>query len=360
MLAEAGVELVVGSGIAQASRAGTRLTSIELNDGTTVKGSVFIDATYEGDLLAAAGVDFTVGREGESQYNEPLAGRRPLVPGICYGFQSIVDPFVSDATEQVLPLIWAGDLAGEGAGDAKVMSYNYRLCLTNATAASGGKRMELTKPVEYDPTLYELARRYLKVMKPPETLTPSVLKIYSVAAIGDGIKADVNSAVFPVSTNLVGGSWGYPNGSATERATIIDRHKSYTKGLLWFWKTDPAVPSHLRSAMAAWAWCRDEWVDNGHFPTQLYVREGRRMVGETVVTQLDATSRSRAHGVGTASIGVADYAFDVHPVEILASTTSGSATSTKRATVEGCTGGRPVSVRATIVLLLSPSVCLLV
>jgi hypothetical protein len=141
-----------------------------------------------------------------------------------------------------------------------------------------------------------------------------VLKIYDVAAYHDGVKTDVNSASFPLSTNLVGGSWGYPTGNHTVRAQIVARHQSYTKQLLWFLKSDPSVPLALRSKMATYGWCGDEFVDNGHFPTQLYVREARRMVGAQVLTSHDATNVTLARGVGLASIGVADYAFDCHPV----------------------------------------------
>ena len=278
MLAEANVDVVISSRLVRVHRVGTQLTSLELSSGSTVEGRVMIDGSYEGDLLALAGVDFTIGREGQSQYNESLAGRRPLVPGSCYGFDADVDPYANDHRanvkrdekapgKELLPLVWGGKLAAEGEGDTKVMSYNYRLCLTNATRPSG-LRVELTQPADYNPETFELLRRYMR-LKPPESLTPTVLKIYTIACAGDGVKTDVNSAAFPISTNLVGGSWGYPNGTAEERAAIIARHKSYTKGLLWFLKTDSSVPPHLRREMAQWGWCGDEFKDNDHFPTQL-------------------------------------------------------------------------------------------
>ena len=274
------------------------------------------------------------------------------------GFHADVDPFTRAPTVEtsrptpaeqdtesiasgVLPMVWGGGLVAEGQADAKVMSYNYRLCLTNATTASGGKRFELSKPTGYDPTQFELLRRYFRVSSPPKSLSPGVLKIYAVAFSGDGVKADVNSAEFPISTNLVGGSWGYPNGTAVERAAIIAQHKLYTKSLLWFWKTDSAVPPHLRAEMAQWAYCGDEFLQNEHFPTQLYVREGRRMVGQQVVTQRDATDPARARSAGIASIAVADYAFDVHPVEIVPDTNLDAASDAARAVVEGCIGSRP-------------------
>ena len=256
---------------------------MQLSNGTTLSAAVFIDATYEGDLLSVAGVDFTVGRESQAQYGESLAGRRPLVPSSCYGFHKPISPFVSvDAVgaggvylehkpqpaSSVLPMIWDGPMVGSGEADTRVMSYNYRLCLTNATTVSGGQRREIKKPSTYDPAFFELARRYMKA-EPPRSLTPSVLKIYEIISVGDGVKADVNSAIFPVSTNLVGGSWGYPNGTEPERAVIIERHQSYTKNLLWFLRSDPSVPPQLRAEMSTWAWCADEWIDNQNFPTQL-------------------------------------------------------------------------------------------
>lgn len=280
MLSEAHVDVMISSRLVQVHRVGAQLTSLELSSGSTVEGHVMIDSSYEGDLLALAGVSFTIGREGQSQYNESLAGRRPLVPDSCYGFDADVDPYVNDRangqfkqlepeknSKKLLPLVWGGNLAAEGESDTKVMSYNYRLCLTNATRPSG-LRVEITQPSDYNPEAFELLRRYM-TLKPPESLTPTVLKIYTIAFAGDGVKTDVNSAAFPISTNLVGGSWGYPNGTAEERAAIIALHKSYTKGLIWFLKTDPSVPPHLRREMAQWGWCGDEFKDNDHFPTQL-------------------------------------------------------------------------------------------
>jgi hypothetical protein len=161
MLAEAHVHVMISSRLVRVHRVGTQLTSLELSSGSTVQGHVMIDGSYEGDLLALAGVDFTIGREGQSQYNESLAGRRPLVPDSCYGFDADVDPYVNDHangqfkqlkpeknSKELLPLVWGGKLAAEGESDTKVMSYNYRLCLTNATRPYG-LRVELTQPSDY-------------------------------------------------------------------------------------------------------------------------------------------------------------------------------------------------------------------
>lgn len=347
MLAEAGVTVMVGLELVEVQRSGSTLTAVVVSNTTAptplptshLSATAFVDATYEGDLMAAAGVEFTVGREARSQFGEPFAGRRPLEPGACYGFPTDVDPRVRPGSTdgELLAMVWPGPVAPIGAGDRKVMSYNYRLCLTNATEAAGGARAEIEEPADYSPALFELGRRLMRA-HPPKQLSPEVLKIYPVATSADGYKTDVNSAIWPTSTNLVGGSWGYPNGTKRARKAIIAKHISYTKGLMWFLKTDPDVPPALRAEMATWAWCGDEFIDNGHFPTQLYVREGRRMVGAHVLTQNDTAA---VRVPGNASIAVAGYAFDVHPVEILPTPTTPANGGGERATVEGCIGPRP-------------------
>eukprot|EP00035_Acanthoeca_spectabilis_P015869 m.319310 g.319310 ORF g.319310 m.319310 type:complete len:493 (+) comp16445_c0_seq90:461-1939(+) len=282
--------------------------------------------TDEGDLMAAAGVSFTVGREGRDTYNETDAGRRPFKCG--YGFKAPINPY--DAGGKVLPLISTAPVAADGAADSKVMAYNYRVCLTNATDPS--LRVNLSKPAGYDSSQFEAVRRYM-IALPPKDLSTEVLKIYMVATNGDGIKADVNGATYPFSTDLVGGSWSYPNGTASERRAVIAAHVAYTKGLLWFFATDPSVPQGIRNEMATWGWCADEFVDNDNFPFQLYVREGRRMVGAAVVTENDVR---RGHFADPLSvIGVADYATDCHGVETVVDSTSGTPT----AALEGCIDG---------------------
>jgi len=320
MLAEAGVQLLLNHSLLSLRKgAANRLLAATfttppsvapVRDTATVAASVFIDASYEGDLMAMAGVSFTIGRESRAQYGEQDAGRQPLRPGSCYGFQTAIDPFGLDG--KPLPLISRAPLAQEYAGDDKVMAYNYRLCLTNATQAA--RRVEITEPPDYDAAFFEAPRRYM-LANPPAQLTTTVLKIYEVARVGDGVKADVNAAVYPFSTDFVGGSWGYPNGTAAERQAIIARHRTYTKGLLWFLRSDKAVPAHIRAEMSSWAWCADEFRDNDNFPFQLYVREARRMIGATVVTAHNINASVLADG--NASIGVAAYAMDVHPVEIV-------------------------------------------
>ena len=347
MLREANVTVVTDRELIQVKKlSSNNLKQVSLRSGSSnttesITANVFIDATYEGDLMAHAGVSFTVGREGSSMYGEPVAGRRPLVSGECYGFHADVSPFGPDGN--ALPMVWSGPIASQGGADSKLMAYNYRLCLTNSKNKT--RRSEIIRPPSYNPDFWELLRRYMRI-KPPAQLSTNVLKIYTIARVpaneGGGVKTDVNSAVYPISTNLVGGSWGYPNGNKSERAAIILAHKQYTKGLLWFLKSDASVPASVRAEMATWAWCADEFEDNDNFPTQLYIREARRMIGQTVLTWHDAINRTNWRG--SESIGVADYAFDCHPVEILPSnqptTPTNSHGGTPRAVVEGCLSGR--------------------
>jgi hypothetical protein len=197
LLAEAGVELMLSRSLVSVRRAGAEIVSVELGSSgaspVVAAARVFIDATYEGDLLARAGVSFTVGREGREQYGEGSAGRQRLRPGKCYGFRAPIDPF--DGVGKPLPMIWGGALAPEGGADAKVMSYCYRLCLTNVTDKR--KRAEIQEPPQYRPELFEAPRRYMRA-HPPARLTDvnasstaGVLKIYAVARSGDGVKANV-------------------------------------------------------------------------------------------------------------------------------------------------------------------------
>eukprot|EP00037_Helgoeca_nana_P025636 m.283617 g.283617 ORF g.283617 m.283617 type:complete len:560 (-) comp27006_c0_seq1:132-1811(-) len=338
LLHEANVTVLLSMNLFGVGTAASRITHITVGQSTSITAKVFIDATYEGDLLAAAGVGYTIGREGTSQYGESGAGRRPLVNTSCgYGFKAAIDPFGPDG--KVLPLIYGGPVAAVGAADAKVMAYNYRLCLTNAT--NPGLRVALVQPPDYDPAMWEAPRRYMKA-HPPAVLSPEVLKIYMIASSGDGIKTDVNGATFPFSTDLIGGSWAYPNGTDSERQRVIDAHVAYTKGLLWFLQTDTSVPPQLRAQMKSWGWCGDEFKDNDHFPFQLYVREARRMLGAAVATETQMRAVHLADQ--NASVGVADYATDCHGVEMAlrSSTSTGSAVPA----VEGCIDATNVTSRA--------------
>lgn len=299
--------------------------------GSRYAAGIFVDASYEGDLLAAANVSYTVGRESNSTYGEPHGGRRPLQSPSCYAFPPAtqpVDPYHGRAGSALLPLVTsrARDLAVEGSADAAVTAYNYRVCLTNASAG----RAEIGRPPAYDPTQYELVRRLMRAA-PPASIH-QVLKLYAVANVSDGFKVDVNN-IGPLSTDLTGGSWAYPEASPRERRTIAATHERYIRGLLWFLRSDAAVPAAVRRQMASYAWCADEFASTGHFPPQLYVREARRMVGAVVMTETNVEAE-----LGDASIAMGSYSFDCHPTQVVAiGEVQGSATTT----IEGCIGAAP-------------------
>lgn len=330
MLRSAGVEVVpevplesVEVGVAP--RGGGRRVTAVLAGGKSFAADVFIDASYEGDVLAGADVTYRVGREANRTYSEPHAGRRPLqMP--CYSFDAPVNPFNS-SEGRLLPLVSAraSELGPVGSADAKVTAYNYRVCLTNASTS----RVEIARPADYDGAQFELVRRYLRAA--PPTSIHDLLKLYAVANVSDGFKVDVNN-IGPLSTDLTGGSWAYPEASPRRRRQIAAAHERYIRGLLWFLASDGAVPAAVRTQMLAYAWCADEFSDSGNFPPQLYVREARRMVGAAVVTE---NSLQSAADLGNESIAMGLYSFDCHPVQIVANEQLASTS------LEGCIGASP-------------------
>eukprot|EP00947_MAST-08B_sp_MAST-8B-sp1_P003164 g3164.t1 len=323
MLAEAGVEVVrsVG-GITHVLRgSGSDSSSIEAlvvagAAASTFKASVFIDASYEGDLAAAANCSMTVGREATTQYGELHAGRQP---GASIGAKvspywnaSLPAPQVSDPAN-VIPHVAAAVPAAVGDADRWVEPFDFRLCFTD----SPSHRIDFTRPPGYDPREFELWRRIYR-LQPPRTLAQAGLSC--LGPIPNNY-TDCGSSSPCRKCDMLGmnhgtddtnGSWDYAEASAAERASIFRDHVRFTQGLLWFWATDPAVPSSVRAEMASWGHCNDEYFadsDPPHWPPQLYVREGRRLVGSWVWTEhtLDHEERSRTVGLGS-------YGFDSHYV----------------------------------------------
>jgi hypothetical protein len=332
LMASAGVDVVINAPLERVEMHGTVINTV-VAAGTHHHASVFIDASYEGDLLAASGVSYTIGREANSTHGEPHAGRRPLSQS-CYPFPAPVDPRYGNGS--LLPLVAtnASTLPPEGAADKKLVAYNFRLCLTNASV----NRVEIAQPADYDPTQFELVRRFMHA-SPPQSIH-QLIKLYAIANVSHGFKVDVNN-VGPLSTDLIGASWGYPEASAAERRRIKDAHEQYTRGLLWFFRTDPSVPRAVRQQMAAFGWCADEFSDTNFFPPQLYVREARRMLGEAIFTENNATA-STDYGEG--SIGMGSYSFDSHPIEIVAvdgNSANSPTAASSQATIEGCVGAGP-------------------
>ncbi|HEX7197119.1 MAG TPA: FAD-dependent oxidoreductase [Candidatus Limnocylindria bacterium] len=302
MLAAAGVAVVQDAPLADVHATGGRIDAISLHGHDPIAAGVLIDASYEGDLLRAAGVSHAIGREGRVRYGERLAGRVELLPN-PHQFRRGISAF--DRAGELLPGVRPYDqLVPTGAGDGLIQSYCYRVCLTDDPA----RRIPFGPPPGYDPQRYAILERYLAALGDEATM-PDVL---GIGRTRNG-KTDVNSGG-PVSTNLLGASQGYPTAAPDERARIADDHRTWAQGLLYLLSTDAAVPSRIRDELGAFGLPDDEFTDTGHWPHQLYVREAARMLGEHVLTEHDL----RSNGSVPDAIGMGGYNVDVREVQWVA------------------------------------------
>ncbi len=262
----------------------------------TIKASMFIDCSYEGDLMAKSGVSYIVGREANSVYNETYNGVQLMDK---HQFPDGIDPYVipGDPKSGLLWGISSETLAERGTGDSKVQAYNYRLCLSNDPA----NRIPVTKPADYNAAKYELLLRVIEKNK-SASLNPH-LKI----DLMPNHKTDINNNG-PFSTDMIGMNYDYAEADFATRKKIAKAHENYTKGLLYFLGNDERVPVHLRREMLQWGYPKDEYTDNGNFTPQMYIREARRMIGAYVMTQDNCEGkRTVADGVGMAA-----YTMDSH------------------------------------------------
>lgn len=292
LLKEAGVRVYSGERLEGVEKENDRIVSLTTQN-RTVRGKIFVDATYEGDLLPAAGVSFRLGREGRDEHSESLAGKQ-------YPKKPVLGVDVRDANGMLLPLM-TGESAGDpAAGDDGVMVYSYRLCLTKDPA----NRAAIEAPANYDPARYELVRRFVTA-HPPQRL---LFDLYELP----GGKSDGNNSIGgQISIGLVGASAAWCDASYEERERIRQEHREYTQGLLWFMATDPAMPEKLRKEMQSWGYAKDEFAKWNHFPHVLYVREGRRLQGEYVLTQRDVLEATTKED----SIAVSSFPIDSHDVQ---------------------------------------------
>ena len=284
------------------SKKGTRIQSITCKGegGTkTVKAPVFIDATYEGDLMAMAGVSYHVGREDQSVYGEQWNGSHV---SYYHQFPDGVDPFVEKGNPDS-GLLWGiqdWKLKEEGAGDNYVQAYNYRVCMSNDPA----NQIPITRPADYDSTKYELLVRVFEADPDPR------VNEYFIWSIMPNGKTDINNRG-AFSSDMIGMNHDYPEASWERRKEIIEAHKSYTLGLFYFYVSDPRVPKVLQDWVRGWGYAKDEYPKTGNWTHQLYIREARRMIGEYVATQADCEGKCNNED----GIGYAAYQMDSHNCE---------------------------------------------
>ena len=301
MLKEAKVPVQYGQRLASVQKRGLRITEIIMEDGGIFRAQMFIDATYEGDLMARAGVSYHVGREANSKYGETLNGVRAQTPS--HQFTVAVDPYIipGNPASGLLPFIQSGSLDEPGAGDKKVQTYNYRLCFTTNPV----NRMAVAAPPGYDPARYELLARYLEALLAAGK-KPQLKEFWNPIWMPNG-KTDINNNG-GFSTDFIGMSYDYPEGDYATRERIRKEHENYIRGFLVFMATSPRVPEHLRKEMQQWGPAKDEFQDTEGWPNQIYVREARRMVSDYVMTEHNCRGGIKA----TDPVGLGAYNMDSH------------------------------------------------
>ncbi|HEX4129562.1 MAG TPA: FAD-dependent oxidoreductase [Pirellulales bacterium] len=280
-------------------KAGPRIVSIKTLAGLVHRGSMFIDATYEGDLMAAAGVSYTVGRESQTQYGEELAGVQVGKLHHKHHFGAVKTPISAyvkpdDPSSGLLPRISPYPPGEFGSADRRVQAYCYRMCLTNVP----GNRIPFPKPDGYDPAQYQLLVRiyaagWRETFEKFDPLPNS--------------KTDTNNHG-PFSTDNIGYNYEYPDASYERRREILREHETYQKGLMYFIANDPQVPQDVRKEMSTWGLPKDEFVENDNWSRQIYVREARRMIGTLVMTEHELLKKRET----PEPVGMGSYAIDSH------------------------------------------------
>lgn len=278
---------------------GGKIKSIKTLSGKVFSGKVFIDATYEGDLMAASGVSYQVGREACEEFNERWNGVQAGVFHHKHYFSEKIDPYMvpGDPSSGLLPKISPDPIAENCSGDNKIQAYCFRLCMTNYPE----NRVPFPKPANYDPGQYELLLR---------VFAKGWREWFRKFDAVPNKKTDTNNHG-PFSSDNIGMNYDYPDASYKRRKEIIQEHENYQKGLMYFVANDPRVPAEVRNEMKNWGLAGDEFTDNGNWPHQLYIREARRMIGEYVTTENDVLLKREV----PIPVGMGSYHMDSHNVQ---------------------------------------------
>jgi hypothetical protein len=292
LLAESGVPVYLGMRLTTMTKTAGRITRVACENGQAFEGPMWMDASYEGDLMHRAGVAWTVGRESNATYGETLNGVQ-LRSG--HQFNLAVDPYVAPGSPAsgLLPGISATPPAPTGTGDGLIQAYNYRMCLTRAA-----DRIPFPRPAGYDVTRYELLLRYVQA--------GWAGPFFTTHGVGDGKTDSNNNGAF--STDFIGANYAYPTASYATRESMAADHRTYQQGLMWFLANDPRLPASVRTSTAAWGLAADEFTATGGWPPQLYVREARRMLAAYVMTERNCRGQETVPD----PVGLASYTMDSH------------------------------------------------
>ncbi len=272
------------------------IQSIRTISGKTYIGSMFIDATYEGDLMALSGADFHVGREANSVYGEQWNGVQVGVFQHGHYFKKPISPYriEGDPNSGLLPEVSAETPGPNGSGDNKIQAYCYRMCLSDHPE----NRIPFSKPANYDPARYTLYAR---------VFASGWRETFDKFDLLPNRKTDTNNHG-PFSTDFIGKNYDYPTASYARRAELNQAHKDYQMGLMYFLQNDPRVPSDVQLRMKEWGLAKDEFKANAGWPYQLYIREARRMKGEFIMKEADALGKTEV----PQPVGMGSYSLDAH------------------------------------------------
>ncbi len=291
LLAAAGVPVYYSMRLSTVTRAGSRITELATDNGQVFRAPMFLDCSYEGDLMHRAGVTWTAGREANATYGETINGVQLRDK---HQFTLPVSPYrtAGDPASGLLPGI-AASVPPNGTADTRIQAYNFRMCLTQAAG-----RIPFPRPAGYNVADYELLWRYIQA--------GYTGPFFTTHSVGGGKTDSNNNGAF--STDHIGGNYDYPTASYAVRDAIFAEHRRYQQGLMWFLANDSRLPAAIRTATASWGLAADEFTTTGGWPPQLYVREARRMVSAYVMTEHDCRRTVRASD----PVGMASYTMDSH------------------------------------------------